>query len=176
MKIEKAKIITNGNLNLLNLSIHRLDVKAKMIEQKKKELLSKVEDYKEVDDTVVMKRVRCFSDVLRLAKLTKEEKKAVSYSGKSKLLKYNAEIMKCILIAKVLNNGWSTDLEKNNRRIYIWAKTHSGCFIKLAYGCSVNGIDMMASDEFCFKNEILADFAIKKFGKIYKNALGIHVN
>lgn len=139
------------------------------LEKSKSTILKKIE----VEETKnkpksIMDTVRSFSDVLKVAKPTKEELIILNYSGKSKRLIFMKDMMRFALVSEVLNEGWIP--KKGEQRWYAWFDISSG----FAFGNAVyvvSGADTASASRLCLKNRDLVIHVSKYFLNECKNVI-----
>ena len=117
----------------------------------------------------IMDRVKTFADVLKIAKPTVEELKILNYKGKSKRIKFAADIMALALIHEVLNEGWLPKMGKDERW-YVWFDVSSGFVFDDAL-CVDTIANTSSASRLCLKNEELAIHSGKIFTQYHKNVI-----
>lgn len=114
-----------------------------------------------------MAKIKTFEEACKALKLD-PVKSLPNVTGMPKL--HQAAIIahaKLVIIAEALNEGWKADWENGNwDKYYPWFKMSGS-------GLSFNGFDFQYSfsgvgSRLCFKSSELAEYAGKKFIKLYK--------
>ncbi len=118
----------------------------------------------------IMDRVKTMSDVLRIAKLTKEELALYNYSGKSKRLIFARDFMTLALIAEVLNEGVTPKVDGKDERHYPYYWLSSG-FVFAHAGYAASPASASSASRLAFNTEALAEYAGKQFLPQYQRAI-----
>ena len=116
-----------------------------------------------------MERVNTLSDVLKIAKPTKEELAVINYSGQSARLGFARDAMIVSLISEVLNEGHKFKMMPDEQRHYpfFWIKSSGLGFDKTLYDGSF--AETGSASRLCLKTPELARHAGTKFKKYYQN-------
>ena len=108
----------------------------------------------------ILDRVNTLSDVLKIAKPTKEELAVIKYTGKSKRMLFAKHMMVLSLISEVLNEGWLPKL--GEYRWYPYFDVSSGFVFHNTF-CGSTDADSGSASRLCLKSDELAAHAWKIF-------------
>lgn len=155
----------------MTVATKKLETQLKKAEKTAETLRKKLEAEKlKNKPKSIMDRVKNFSDVLKIAKPTKEELALVKYVGKSKSLNFAKNMLVLSLISQVLNEGWTPKMDGSEYRYYPYYRVSSGFdFGGTYFGC--DAANTSSAFRLCFKTSELAEFAGKTFENEYKSAI-----
>jgi hypothetical protein len=110
-------------------------------------------------------RIKSFDDILQLAGMWPSTFTTITINDSPDEIAYK----KLKLITKVLNEGWEPNWDNSNvYKYYPWFYMDSSRGFSL-YGVYYFGSSSTVGSRLCFKNEALAQFAVKTFLSIYQD-------
>ena len=117
----------------------------------------------------IMDMVKTMKDVIAITKPSKEVLSIVNYTGEDELMLHSKYEMRCVLIAKALNEGWFPKMDGSENRYYGWFKFSSGSgFVFDGTTYDYTFASASSAARLCLKDRVIAEYASKQFLPEYK--------
>jgi hypothetical protein len=137
-------------------------------EKKEADLCKKIEAEKNKNKPKsIFYRVKTFKDVIAITKPSKEVISLINYSGKDELMIHSKFEMRCVLIAKALNEGWIPKMNGSMNRYYAWFYISSG-FVFNDSDFGDTGAYAASASRLCFETPEKAKYAATQFPSEYE--------